>query len=172
MTYDEFIKSLYSPYWWIMAFVFAIAANLISTWLKIPVDKTLASVSTSWTKRQRARTESEWTRINILGADETKLLLFSHETTRTFIGLFGITAVVFWIYIDTSITPVTPMGKVIYYASRVGLILFILWAQNRYDTCRRILQLSIQERERIRTTHSSSPPGTDASGTAPGTGQS
>ncbi|MDZ4057977.1 MAG: hypothetical protein U1D69_13655 [Polynucleobacter sp.] len=55
---DEISKSLLSPSWWISVVVVGVLVNLLSTYMKPPIDSLLARINSVWRNRtERAKTE-------------------------------------------------------------------------------------------------------------------
>lgn len=67
---DEILSELSKPVWWISVVVAGIAINLLSAYLKNPIDGSLARISIWWRLRSSARQKAwkEW--IEILRSNE------------------------------------------------------------------------------------------------------
>lgn len=67
---NEILTELSKPVWWASVVVAGIAINLLSAYLKDPLDKALASMSSWWRRRSEARQKAWSARVDRIGSSE------------------------------------------------------------------------------------------------------
>lgn len=75
---DEIRNSFSSPAWWFSAVFLAIVVNVLSAYLKSPIDKLLSKISTTWRNRNEAARAQYLQKVNEVQNDhelQTAMLL-------------------------------------------------------------------------------------------------
>jgi hypothetical protein len=76
---NDLIEILSSPIWWFSVVVVGILINLISAYLKSPIDKNLSKVSTWWRQRTEQQKVREQEFINRLINDQHEQVMASNR---------------------------------------------------------------------------------------------
>ncbi len=79
----EFISSLSTLSWWLSVVVVGIALNLLSAYLKFPIDKLLSKISTSWSARTATLKTLRLLKVEELRVDKHKQQLLLAEESRS-----------------------------------------------------------------------------------------
>jgi len=88
---DEFAKILASPYWWLSVVVVGILINLVSAYIKEPIDWLFSHISVAWRTRTEKRRADYTRELNTLVGNAELQRQYEHlELRRTLDALFGL----------------------------------------------------------------------------------
>lgn len=88
---EEFSKVLSSPYWWLSAVVVGILINLVSAYIKGPIDQLLSHISVAWRTRSEKRRADYTLELNKLVVNMELQRQYEHlELRSTLDALFGL----------------------------------------------------------------------------------
>jgi hypothetical protein len=79
---DDFLKGLASPSWWMGVVIVGIIINVLSAYLKKPLDKLFGSISSGWRERSERKSKERNDLIDTLKSDESLLVLFALTENR------------------------------------------------------------------------------------------
>jgi hypothetical protein len=93
---DEFVRNLQSANWWIGVFVVGIALNLLSAYLKAPLDKFFGSFWKRWAERNEAARAKQIELIERIKDDRDALFATTFlATTMQWVSLLLLVAIGF-----------------------------------------------------------------------------
>jgi len=167
MTYEEFLRFVSSPFWWLSVLVAAIIANLITFAVKAALDRAFAAASTTWRVRRTAQVAKTNALIDELSKDPTDLIMASHrivsgELKSAVSVIFAILATIL-AFITPEEVVSRPGGQITMLILALVFMMVGLMSARILDAQRRIMTDANRRRKSVMTTPSGSPPGTGAS---------
>ena len=98
--------SLFSMEWWLTVVVLSVALNLVATYLKSPLDRAGASVSTRWARRNAKRAKEREKRIEWAGRSDMNYITRRFQAvTERLHGLVDMLIALFCMLISQSDVP-------------------------------------------------------------------